>query len=96
MYWLGARIPAQGRSNFGGMTRPIVKYIDTQPLASAIYRCSSITNTHLQFRLSFNRQHLSYGDCLDAKRLSELLCAVLCTTVVYSGMHTKVLKFMFS
>jgi len=31
-----------------------------------------------------NRQHMSYDDCLEGK-LSELLCAVLCTMVMYWG-----------
>ena len=38
-----------------------------------------------------SRQHLSYDDCLeDKRRLSELFCAVLCTTIVLSHMHTHI------
>ena len=36
--------------------------------------------------LSSDRQRLSCGDCLEAKRW--LLCAVLCMTVVHNGVHT--------
>jgi len=36
-----------------------------------------------------SRRHLSYDDCLEDKRkLSEMFCAVLCTTVVHNDTHT--------
>ena len=38
---------------------------------------------------SYVRQHLNNDDCpVDERRLSELFCAVLCTTVVHSGRRT--------
>jgi len=37
--------------------------------------------------LSFVRQHLSYGVCLEL-RLSELFCVVLYMTVVHNHKHT--------
>ena len=53
-------------------------------LYAYIFTCASLVP------LSSDRQHMSCGACLEVKRkiLSELLCAVLCTTVIHDGVHT--------